>query len=204
MLKSLRVASVLPIVLSAAVTFADNSADTVSIGTDAPQASSPLDFAGASGDKNALSTEATSVPLEFRGQAKLSVLLWDVYESRLYTPGGEWAPGIRPLKLEIRYLRDVAAEDLVAQTRKEWVAQGIATDQHDQWLKQLSKLWQDVAKDDVIALELDANGATRFRHNGELLGTIEEPQFGEDFSGIWLSAKTTRPELRQALIGGGQ
>jgi len=139
--------------------------------------------------------------LELCGEAKLRVLFWDVYESRLHTPGGVWQPGIRPLKLEIRYLRDIKAQDLVEQTAKEWTAQGISSEQHLNWLDQLNAQWRDVSKGDVISLMISEEGTSEFLFNGEPLGVIEHPQFGEDFAGIWLSDKTTRPELRSALIG---
>ena len=40
-----------------------------------------------------------------------------------------------------------------------------------------------------------------FLFNGNAIGTIGDPQFGEDFAGIWLSPDTTRPALRRQLIG---
>ena len=59
------------------------------------------------------------------GAARLKVLFWDIYESSLYTPDGTWSEGVRPLRLDIRYLRAISALDLVKQTGKEWAEQGI-------------------------------------------------------------------------------
>lgn len=148
----------------------------------------------------ALAPETT--PLLKCGEAKLSVLFWDVYESALFTPDGRYRAGVRPLRLDIRYLRDIDADDLVTQTGKEWEGQGLTSEQHVAWLEQLRTLWPDVRKGDVISLNLDLNGRATFSHNGELLGRLDNPQFGEDFSGIWLSPETSRPALRSALIGG--
>ena len=149
--------------------------------------------------------DASSAPtLAKVGEAKLSVMFWDVYESSLYTADGNYQAGVRPLRLEIRYLRDIAAKDLVKQTGKEWRAQGIEFTDHDEWLNELLTLWPDVSEGDVIALAIDASGRATFEFNGAPLGSIEDPRFGEDFAGIWLSPNTTRPELRAALIGGNQ
>ncbi len=137
------------------------------------------------------------------GEAKLSVLFWEVYESSLYTPTGAYEQGTRPLRLEIRYLRDIRGGDLVKQTKKEWDAQGLAHPNQSTWLARLTELWPDVSEDDVIALHLDDRNISRFTLNGETIGTIEDPDFGEQFAAIWLSPNTTRPELRQALIGEG-
>lgn len=135
------------------------------------------------------------------GEARLTVLFWDIYESSLFTPSGEYDPDIRPLRLEIRYLRAIKAKDLVAQTAKEWQAQGIEDSRHAQWLSVLTELWPDVNQNDVLALAIADNGRAEFSFNGQFVGAIEDPDFGRDFTGIWLSPNTTRPQLRAALIG---
>ncbi len=147
------------------------------------------------------SQQSAPVALEKCGEARLTVMFWDVYDSTLYAPQGEYRPGVRPLRLEIRYLRNIKAKDLVKQTRKEWQAQGVMTPEHDQWLAELGTFWPDVADNDTITLDLDAAGAATFSFNGEVVGQIADAQFGEDFAGIWLAPSTTRPELRAALIG---
>lgn len=141
------------------------------------------------------------ITLEKCGEAKLSVLFWDVYESTLYTPNGAYVPEVRPLRLEIRYLRDIKGIDLVKQTGKEWRDQGLEDPRHTIWLGELLSLWPDVSKGDVITLDLDESGIARFSFNDDTLGSITDPDFGRDFAGIWLSPNTTRPELRAALIG---
>lgn len=142
--------------------------------------------------------------LEKCGEARLTVLFWDVYDSTLYAPEGQYTPGVLPIRLEIRYLRSIKAADLVEQTRKEWVSQNILSPSHEAWLEKLASFWPDVDKNDVIALELDTTGAATFRFNDAVVGQVTDRQFGIDFSGIWLSPQTTRPELRAALIGGDQ
>jgi len=135
------------------------------------------------------------------GTALLKVLFWQVYESSLYTPDGTWQDGIRPFRLDIRYLRTISAEDLVKQTGKEWAEQGKASPQHTTWMEDLRTLWPDVTSDDVISLAVDEAGVSTFLFNGEVIGRLQDPQFGEDFSGIWLAENTTRPKLRAQLIG---
>lgn len=148
-----------------------------------------------------LLANSNAANLQKCGDARLTVLFWDIYESSLFTPSGEYYPGIRPMRLEIRYLRAIKAKDLVAQTAKEWQAQGIEDNRHVHWLSVLADLWPNVNKNDVLALAIADNGSAEFIFNGELLGTIDDPDFGRDFAGIWLSPNTTRPQLRSALIG---
>lgn len=135
------------------------------------------------------------------GAARLKVLFWDIYESSLYTPDGTWSEGVRPLRLDIRYLRAISALDLVKQTGKEWAEQGKSSPQHLVWQGELLSIWPDVTEGDVISLAIDPSGVSTFLFNGDAIGTIGDPQFGEDFAGIWLSPDTTRPALRRQLIG---
>jgi len=135
------------------------------------------------------------------GEAQLKVLFWKVYNSRLFSADGSYVDGQRPLQLEIEYLRDIDADQLVERTAAEWQSQELAHPRQQQWLQSLSALWPDVSKHDVIALQLDRDDRSSFFINGEFLGYVEDPAFGQAFIDIWLSPNTTRPELRSMLIG---
>ena len=135
------------------------------------------------------------------GSALLKVLLWEVYESSLYTPDGTWQEDTRPFRLDIRYLRTITAEDLVKQTGKEWAEQGKVSPQHAAWQENLRSIWPNVTDGDIISLAVDKAEVSTFLFNGAVIGKLTDPQFGKDFSGIWLAADTTRPKLRRQLIG---
>jgi len=135
------------------------------------------------------------------GEAQLKVLFWKVYNSRLFSADGSYVDGQRPVKLEIEYLRDIDADQLVQRTAAEWQSQGVTHPRQDQWLQSLSALWPDVSENDVIALQLDGDDRSSFYINGTFLGYVEDPAFGQSFIDIWLSPNTTRPELRKMLIG---
>ena len=139
--------------------------------------------------------------LQLVGEARLNVMFWSVYDSRLYTENGRYENAQRPLRLEIQYLRDFAAKALVEQTGEEWDHLQLSHERRDQWLEQLTTLWPDVGKNDVIALEIDTANRSTFYFNGEKLGVIDDADFGEHFVAIWLSPDTSRPALREALLG---
>lgn len=144
---------------------------------------------------------ANAGELELVGKARLEVFVWPVYESRLYAPGGEYSPQQRPLRLEVTYLRDISTDQLVDRTQKEWRHLGLEHPQQKQWLARLGELWPDVAEDDTLTLELDGDDQSRFLLNGEPLGGIDDPAFGDHFLAIWLSPDTSRPNLRRDLLG---
>ncbi len=148
-----------------------------------------------------LGGNAQAEQLQLVGQARLEVLFWSIYDSRLYTTDGRYSEGQRPLRLELEYLRDIEAADLVEQTRNEWQHLQLRADEKELWLQELARLWPDVREDDVLALEMSESGRSTFLLNGKPLGSIDDPQFGPSFLAIWLSPDTSRPELRRSLIG---
>lgn len=148
-----------------------------------------------------LAGNAQAEQLQLVGQARLEVLFWSIYDSRLYTADGRYSDGQRPLRLELEYLRDIEAADLVEQTRNEWQHLQLRADEKELWLQELARLWPDVREDDVLALEMSESGRSTFLLNGKPLGSIDDPQFGPSFLAIWLSPDTSRPELRRSLIG---
>jgi Chalcone isomerase-like len=144
---------------------------------------------------------ASEGTLHMVGQARLEFMFWPVYESRLYSADGTYQEDQLPLRLEIQYLRDVDAEDLVKHTQSEWRRQGLSHGGEQQWLETLWRLLPDVRENDILALVVDERGSSTFLVNGQPLGQIDDPHFGKQFLAIWLSPATSRPELRQALLG---
>ena len=142
-----------------------------------------------------------AAPLQKVGEAHLKVLLWPVYNSRLFSADGNYVAGQRPLRLDIEYLRKIDAADLVSRTADEWRHQNVTHERKPEWLAQLAKLWPDVAEGDVLSLVVDERDVSTFYRNGERLGTLEDPDFGQHFLDIWLSPATSRPALRLALLG---
>jgi hypothetical protein len=135
------------------------------------------------------------------GKARLSVLFFDVYDSTLKTPSGQYNGYREPVALEIHYLRDIKASALVQQTVKEWKSLGLSPETYESFLQPLETLWPDVKKGDSLTFVVLPDGSNTFYYNGRELGGLDHPQFGQHFLDIWLSPNTTRPELRAQLLG---
>lgn len=144
---------------------------------------------------------AESTPLKKVGEARMKVLFWHVYDSSLYTSSGKYHPDTLPVRLEIRYQRNIRSTDLVERTAFEWQQMGISQTRSTQWLQQLGEIWPDVAPNDTLAIEVDKHSKSTFFFNGKLLITLDDPDFGKNFLAIWLSPSTSQPEHRLALIG---
>ncbi|EKE86907.1 chalcone isomerase family protein [Idiomarina xiamenensis] len=135
------------------------------------------------------------------GETRLSVWLWDVYDATLYTAEGNYPDGGRRA-LQLVYLRDIKAADLIETTEEEWQKQGIAIDQQaQQWLKQLTSIWPDVNEGDCLVLVEGEQGEAIFYNAEKRLGEIDSQRFTDDFLAIWLSEKSRFKEERQQLIG---
>ena len=139
--------------------------------------------------------------LETVGTAKLRVLFFDIYTSELKTESGEYTDGIRPIQLKIIYERNIKSSALIKQTKKEWDAQ-MANDKNQlSWIKTLESIWPNIESGDTLTFELYKNGKNQFFYNERAIGSVNDPNFGENFLDIWLSPKTTRPKIRREMLG---
>ena len=132
----------------------------------------------------------------------MSVLFWDVYLAKYYTPSGAYQAEIAPLALEFNYMMDIEAEDLIEETINQW--RELELDVHPQeqsWAEQLSTIWPNVNDGDQLLFRVDDQLNSRFYYNQEFVGAIESKEFSQRFAAIWLSENTTAPKVRKKLLG---
>lgn len=135
------------------------------------------------------------------GHAKLEVLFWDIYQSSLYSPNGKFEPNTYPMALQIQYLRDIKADDLIKRTAKEWDKLGIAKQTYQAWVPKITEIWPDIKKGDELMLVVDEGKNSQFYFNQKPIGTLEDKEFGPNFLAIWLDENASFPKLRKQLIG---
>ncbi len=135
------------------------------------------------------------------GRGEMSVLWFNLYQASLLTPTGEYRQGDYPLKLDIRYQRDIEADDLVNATVEQWQHLNFSEQQILVWQQELLGLWPDVTDGERLAFECLSADSGNFYFNGELLGNVSSPGFAQAFLAIWLSENTSRPDLRAQLMG---
>jgi hypothetical protein len=135
------------------------------------------------------------------GEGKLTFLFKDIYTARLYAPEGKWREDAS-YALELRYNLGLKgrkiAERSITEMRK------IGYDNEEQlssWLNIMSEIFPDVRDGSVLTGILTADQETLFFNGDQKIGHVEDPLFGKAFFSIWLSEKTSEPELRQALMG---
>ena len=139
-----------------------------------------------------------------QGQGRMRYFGLHVYDIRLWAP----AP-LRPddamranAALEIEYARHLVgtliAERSMAEMKR--IAE-VASADAERWLETMKRLFPDVHAGDRITGVHRAGEAARFHFNGRLLGEVRDAQFARLFFGIWLSPRTSEPQLRAALLG---
>ena len=116
------------------------------------------------------------------GSAKLRVFLWNIYESALYTPSGNFE-GIKPgLALEIEYRRDISKRAFIDYTREEWQKQSLYKDQSELWLANLRDIFPSVKKGDSLVLELTMLWRVNSISTTNLLVKLPTPALPKSFS----------------------
>ena len=134
------------------------------------------------------------------GEAELSILWFDVYNAELLSADGRYAGTKTPLILKLNYRRNISQQDLLEETQKQMTKFAV-TDQTDQWLTMLSQIWPDIRKGDQLAFWIDQKSTGHFFYNERWIGSLPDPAFSDAFIQIWLSDKSSYPNLAKKLRG---
>ena len=138
------------------------------------------------------------------GQGRLRFLGLHVYDIRLWATSALRSDNAERAgaALEIEYARALKGPLIAERSLAEMRRVGeVTTDDGERWLAAMKQLFPDVqAGDRITGVHRPGEGA-RFHHNGRLIGELRDAAFARLFFGIWLSVRTSEPQLRQALLG---
>lgn len=147
---------------------------------------------------------AESIPNAlFGGSARMRFLGFDVYDASLWVAPGFQASlyGQSALILELGYLRRLNGRSIAQRSTSEMRRAGKFTQEQEQrWQAAMESSFPDVkAGDSITGVHNPVLGAS-FWFNGLARAPIRDPEFSRLFFGIWLSAATSEPKLRAALL----
>ncbi len=150
----------------------------------------------------ALDVIGTYVPdAEKVGQGRLKVMLWDVYDAALFAPNGQWQQD-QPFALKLSYLRDIEGKKIADRSAEEIRTQGFTDEvKLADWHAQMRAIFPNVSSGSDLTGVSTQSGETVFYSGEQEIGRITDPDFGQQFFNIWLSTKTSAPELRRKLLG---
>ncbi|WP_137222493.1 chalcone isomerase family protein [Shewanella sp. MEBiC00475] len=135
------------------------------------------------------------------GTADMSLLWFDIYSAKLFSIDGKYRANRFPLILDIKYHRDIDAIDLVTATIEQWQHLGLAEENIELYRQQLVNAWPDVKEGDRLTFRVNTPEDAAFLLNDAPYYQVSNTQFPAAFLDIWLSEKTSHPELRKQLIG---
>jgi hypothetical protein len=135
------------------------------------------------------------------GSGKISYAFWDIYDATLYAPKGIWHAHT-PYALSIHYFREIKGNAIAERSVEEMRKQGFSDEvKLAQWHIQMRRIFPDVKNGTVLTAIFTAHQSTDFYLGNRHIGSIKGAEFAKHFSNIWLSEKTSEPELRQKLLG---
>ena len=144
------------------------------------------------------------------GKGRLTVFGFQVYDARLWASPdfrsrGDSGYATQPLGLELSYLRNFKALDIAERSIKEMRRSAAVNDaQEAKWLLEMQRVVPDVKTGDrILGIHKPGTGA-EFWVNGKPVGEIQDAEFARLFFGIWLSPKTSEPQIRNLLLGGNR
>lgn len=143
--------------------------------------------------------------LQSHGRYHLTWFGLSIYDITLWTSEQPFRFAVdqkpSPFALEIRYKIDIDADDLIKETRDQWQELALLNDDSKRWLQQLPQIWPDIKDGDRLVMFVDESLQTRFYHNDQLVGQIDDPAFATRFAAIWLAEGAEYPDMRKALLG---
>ena len=135
------------------------------------------------------------------GEGTLKVLMWEVYDLRLFTDGTPFSWSDK-FMLEFDYSRELKKESVIDASLKEFKLQPNVTDKDiEAWKVYLEQVIQTVQKGTKASVMWVPEGQIVFDYEGSPTSTIENEDFARAFLNIWLGEKTSRPKLRSQLLG---
>ena len=135
------------------------------------------------------------------GEGTLKVLMWEVYDLRLFTDGTPFSWSDK-FMLEFDYSRELKKESVIDASLKEFKLQPNVTDKDiEAWKVYLEQVIQSVQKGTKASVMWVPEGQIVFDYEGSPPSTIENEDFARAFLNIWLGEKTSRLKLRSQLLG---
>ena len=135
------------------------------------------------------------------GECRVNYLFFKIYDVALFAESGTWQPG-EPFALSLSYLHEIPGDAIVARTLKEIRGQGLK-DEHtlERWGVQLRTIIPDVKRQTILTGIADEKDYTFFYLGDEEIGRMQDPLFTDQLFNIWVRTNSSRPELRDQLLG---
>lgn len=139
--------------------------------------------------------------MKFVGGGVLTVLFMDIYKLNLYANEGHYS-GRNDFVLEFEYLKPVSKSAIIDASINELTKPDDVTSTEIKfWKTILNKGIVDMNAGEVASVSFTNEGMVTFYSDDRIPVSFRAPKFAKGFSSIWLGKNTSRPRLRQKLLG---
>ena len=134
------------------------------------------------------------------GTGKLSIFFIDIYNIKLFSKTKDYSKD-KPFAIEINYLKDVKSTQIVDTSISEIKRiSKPSEDELENYRSILSSLFPNIYSGDQLIGIKTADNDGVFFYNKKRIGKINNEKLVDSFFDIWLSEKTSHPELREKLL----
>jgi hypothetical protein len=135
------------------------------------------------------------------GHGAFTVLVITPYDAELWTDANKWSMDA-PFALTLRYHMRFTGKEIVDRARSEMkrVDPSLDDTKLKNFIDAMVPVFPGVKDGDEITALYQPGKPVRVFHNGVATGGIDLTGFADPFFGIWLSPRTSEPELRAALL----
>lgn len=138
---------------------------------------------------------------EIVGKARLKFMFWNVYEASLIAHKGNFTQE-QPFALELKYLRGFEGKEIASRSIDEMRSLGMDDEvKLAKWYQEMQGIFPNVKEGEMITGVVDDKQISHFFFNDKPLGIVHDKEFSKWFFNIWLSEKTSQPEMREQLLG---
>lgn len=138
--------------------------------------------------------------LSARGEGTMRFFGLKVYDVRLWTRMKPFAHH-EPFALELVYDMSLKGRDIAERSLKEMRDQGHTDEEKlKRWGEEMAKVFPDIKKGDTLIGVSIPGKEARFYNREKFIATIADAEFSKAFFDIWLSEKTSAPQVRIKLL----
>ena len=139
--------------------------------------------------------------MKFVGSGVLKVLFMDIYKLNLYANEGRYS-WHNDFVLEFEYLKPVSKSTIIDASINELTKSDVVTSTEIKfWKRILDKGIVDMNAGELASVSFTNEGMVTFYLDDRPPVSFKAPKFAKGFSSIWLGKNTSRPRLRQKLLG---
>lgn len=122
---------------------------------------------------------------------------FEIYHAHFYV---DEVKAAKKFAIVLNYSRKIEKAALLKATVEQLERLGYSSKKTEEWKTQLEKIYPNINQGDHLTAIFNPANGTTFVYGDKVIGNVNSQEFAEAFFGIWLSPKTSAPDLRSKLL----